>query len=204
MKKNKFPNIFPALIFLLILMPLSVFPQQEKGTVSASKVQGEVAADSDSYIIGPEDVLNIFVWREELLSKTVPVRMDGKISLPLVDDVLASGLTPLQLKELLVKKLKNFVDNPNISVTVMEANSFKAYVSGQVKNPGVFKLRSETSFLQLMTMTGGFTDWADRKNIMVIRKENGEDTRINVNYKKIIEGEAPDFAIKRGDTVIIP
>jgi polysaccharide export outer membrane protein len=204
MNSYEFPKIIPALIFFLILMPLSVFSQQNQDAVSTAKVQGEVAADSDSYIIGPEDVLNIYVWREESLSKTIPVRMDGKISLPLVDDVRASGLTPLQLKEILVTKLKNFIDNPNVSVTVMEANSFKVYVSGQVKNPGVFKLRSETSFLQLMTMTGGFTDWADRKNILIIRKEKGEDVRITVNYKKIIEGEASDIAIKRGDTVIIP
>ncbi len=204
MKNYKIRNVIPALIFLLMLIPVSVFPQQDKDAASTAKVQGEVAADSDSYIIGPEDILNIYVWREESLTKTVPVRMDGKISLPLVDDVQASGLTPLQLKEILVTKLKNFIDNPNVSVTVIEANSFKVYVSGQVRNPGVFKLRSETSFLQLMTMTGGFTDWADQKNILIIRKEKGEDKRITVNYKKIIEGKESDIAIKRGDTVIIP
>jgi len=86
------------------------------------------------------------------LSKTVPVRMDGKISLPLVDDIQAADLTPLQLKEVLANKLKNVIDNPTVSVTVIEANSFKIYVSGQVKNPGVVRLRSETSFVQLMTM----------------------------------------------------
>ena len=204
MKNYIIRNVIPALIFLLMLMPVSVFSQQDKDAASAAKVQGEVAADSDSYIIGPEDVLNIYVWREESLTKTVPVRMDGKISLPLVDDVLASGLTPLRLKEILVTKLKDFIDNPNVSVTVMEANSFKVYVSGQVRNPGVFKLRSDTSFLQLMTMTGGFTDWADQKKILVMRKENDKDIRMTVNYKKIIEGKESDFAIKRGDTVIIP
>ena len=204
MKNYIIRNVIPALIFLLMLMPVSVFSQQDKDAASTAKVQGEVAADSDSYIIGPEDVLNIYVWREESLTKTVPVRMDGKISLPLVDDVLASGLTPLRLKEILVTKLKDFIDNPNVSVTVMEANSFKVYVSGQVRNPGVFKLRSDTSFLQLMTMTGGFTDWADQKKILVMRKENDKDIRMTVNYKKIIEGKESDFAIKRGDTVIIP
>jgi len=204
MKNYKIRNVIPALIFLLMLMPVSVFSQQDKDAAPAPKVQGEIAANSDSYIIGPEDVLNIYVWREESLSKTIPVRMDGKISLPLVDDVQASGLTPLQLKEILVSRLKDFIDNPNVSVTVIEANSYKVYVSGQVRNPGVFKLRSETSFLQLMTMTGGFTDWADQKNILIIRKEKDKEIRITANYKKIIEGKASDFAIKRGDTVIIP
>lgn len=206
MRNYKVIKVIPVLIFLLMLMPVSVLSQQNqvKDAASTAKVLGEVDADSDSYIIGPEDILNIYVWREESLTKTIPVRMDGKISLPLVDDVQASGLTPLQLKEILALKLKNFIENPNVSVTVIEANSFKIYVSGQVRNPGVFKLRSETSFLQLMTMSGGFTDWADQKNILIIRKEKDAATRINVNYKKIIEGEAPDFAIKRGDTVIIP
>jgi len=185
-------------------MPVPVFSQQDKDAVLTEKIQGDVAADSDSYIIGPEDMLNIYVWREESLSKTIPVRMDGKISLPLVDDVKASGLTPLQLKELLVLKLRAFVDNPNVYVTVVEANSFKVFVSGQVRNPGVHNLRSETSFLQLITMAGGFTDWADQKNILIIRREKGEEIRITANYKKIIKGEASDFAIKRGDTVIIP
>jgi polysaccharide export outer membrane protein len=187
-----------------MLMPVPVFSQQDKDAVLTEKTQGEVAADSNSYIIGPEDMLNIYVWREESLSKTIPVRMDGKISLPLVDDVKASGLTPLQLKELLVLKLSSFVDNPNVYVTVVEANSFKVFVSGQVKNPGVHTLRSETSFLQLITMAGGFTDWADQKNILIIRKDKGEEIRITANYKKIIKGAASDFAIKRGDTVIIP
>ena len=204
MKNYKIRNVIPALIFLLMSMPVSVFSQQDKDAVLTAKIQGEVTADSDSYIIGPEDTLNIYVWREESLSKTIPVRMDGKISLPLVDDVKASGLTPLQLKEILVLKLKDFVDNPNVYVTVIEANSFKVYVSGQVKNPGVHRLRSETSFIQLITIAGGFTDWADQKNILIIRKEKGQDVRITANYKKIIEGKASDFAIKRGDTVIIP
>ena len=204
MKNYKIRNVIPALIFLLMSMPVSVFSQQDKDAVLTAKIQGEVTADSDSYIIGPEDTLNIYVWREESLSKTIQVRMDGKISLPLVDDVKASGLTPLQLKEILVLKLKDFVDNPNVYVTVIEANSFKVYVSGQVKNPGVHRLRSETSFIQLITMAGGFTDWADQKNILIIRREKGAEIRLTANYKKIIEGKASDFAIKRGDTVIIP
>ena len=204
MKNYKIRNVIPALIFLLMLMPVSVFSQQDKDALLTEKIQGEVAADSDSYIIGPEDTLNIYVWREESLSKTIPVRMDGKISLPLVDDVKASGLTPLQLKEILVLKLKDFVDNPNVYVTVIEANSFKVYVSGQVRNPGVHRLRSETSFLQLITLAGGFTDWADQKNILIIRKEKGAEIRLTANYKKIIKGEVSDFVIKRGDTVIIP
>jgi polysaccharide export outer membrane protein len=172
--------------------------------VPAQKTQGEVAVDSDHYIIGPEDVLNIFVWREESLSKTVPVRMDGKISLPLIDDIQAADLTPLQLKEVIIKKLTGFIDNPTVSVTIMESNSFKVYVAGEVKTPGVVKLRSETSLVQIMSMAGGFTDWADQKKILIIRKEKGVEKRIKINYKRIIDGKDPDVTIKRGDMVIVP
>ncbi len=184
----------------------SVSPQTEKEILLKKESQAEVLADSSNYVIGPEDILYIHVWKEEHLSKTVPVRMDGKISLPLIDEVQAAGLTPLQLKELLMKKLKEFVDIPNISVMVMEANSFKVYVSGQVKKPGVYRLRSETSLLQIIPMAGGFTDWANPKKILIIRKEDGKEKRITVNYKKIVKGEDPqsNIILKAGDTIIVP
>ena len=204
MKICKIQNMILGLIFLLMMLPSSVYPQQNKVAASPQKTQGEVATDSDQYIIGPEDVLYIHIWKEESMSKTVPVRMDGKISLPLVDDVQAAELTPIQLKEVLTKKLKDVIDIPTVSVTVMEANSFKVYVAGEVKTPGPLRLRSETSFVQLMTMVGGFTDWANQKKILIIRKEKGTEKRIKVNYKKIIDGEEPDIVIKRGDMVIVP
>jgi polysaccharide export outer membrane protein len=204
MKICKIRNITLGLILLLMILPSSVFSQQNKNVTSPQKTQGEVATDSDQYIIGPEDVLYIHIWKEESMSKTVPVRMDGKISLPLVDDIQAAELTPLQLKDVLTKKLKDIIDNPTVSVTVMEANSFKVYVAGEVKTPGAQRLRSETSLVQLMTLVGGFTDWANQKKILIIRKEKGTEKRIKVNYKKIIDGEEPDIIIKRGDTVIVP
>ena len=197
-------KIVVGLIFLLMILPSSVYSQQNKNAATPKTAQGEIATDSDEYIIGPEDVLYIHIWKEESMSKTVPVRMDGKISLPLVDDVQAADLTPLQLKEVLTKKLKNVIDNPTVSVTVMEANSFKVYVAGEVKTPGAQRLRSETSFVQLMTMVGGFTDWADKKKILIIRKEKGAEKRLTVNYQKIIDGKEPDMPIKRGDMVIVP
>jgi polysaccharide biosynthesis/export protein len=197
-------KIVVGLISLLMILPSSVYSQQNKNVASPQKTQGEVATDSDQYIIGPEDVLYIHIWKEESMSKTVPVRMDGKISLPLIDDVQAADLTPLQLKEVLTKKLKNVIDNPTVSVTVMEANSFKVYVAGEVKTPGAQRLRSETSFVQLMTMVGGFTDWANKKKILIIRKEKGAEKRLTVNYQKIIDGKEPDIPIKRGDMVIVP
>ncbi len=174
--------------------------------LKAAQAKATIAADSDSYVIGPEDVLFIYVWKEENLSRTVPVRMDGMISIPLVDDIKAAGMTPLQLKEVLLAKLREFVETPDVTVIVSEANSFRVYVQGEVKTPGVFKLRTETSLVQLIVMAGGFTDWANQKKITIMRKEGGKDSRIVVNYKKIVEGDegARDVMLKSGDIVIIP
>jgi polysaccharide biosynthesis/export protein len=189
---------------LLLLVPLTAYAQAEKDALSQKQAQGEVIADSSQYVIGPEDSLYIHVWKEETLSRTVPVRIDGKISLPLIDEIQAAGLTPLQLKENLIKRFRDFVDIPNVSVIVMEANSFKVFVSGQVKTPGVIRLRSETSVLQLIPMVGGFTDWANEKKILVIRKEGGQEKRITINYKRIVSGKDPNFVLKSGDTIIVP
>jgi len=173
--------------------------------VSRRPVAGETqAGESEQYVIGPEDVLQIEVWREKSLSGSVPVRVDGKISLPLIHDVQAAGRTPLQLKEDLKEKLKDFVDDPQVSVTVMEANSFKVYVSGQVKTPGVFKLKSRVSLLQIIPMAGGFTEWANQKKILVIRKTEAGEERIKANYKKMADGKDPTLLLKPGDTIIVP
>jgi len=162
------------------------------------------APSPETYVIGPEDVLNIYVWKEETLSRTVPVRVDGKVSLPLVNDVQAAGLTPPQLQEIVAQKLRDFIDDPVVSVIVMESNSFKVYISGEVKNPGVHRLRSETSLLQIISMAGGFTEWANQKKILVIRKESGKEVRMTVNYKKMVKGKIPALVLKPGDTIIVP
>jgi polysaccharide biosynthesis/export protein len=194
-----------GLLVFLISMTI-VYPQTDKEFISKKQPQKEVAADSDQYVIGPEDVLYIHVWREDALTRTVPVRVDGNISLPLINEIKAAGLTPLQLKENLALKLKEFIENPNVSVTVTEANSFKIYVSGQVKSPGVYRLRSETTLLQFVPMAGGFTEWANQKKILIIRKENGREKRITVNYKKITKGDDPEsnITLKPGDIIIVP
>ena len=186
------------------LSPLAAYSQGEKEALSKKQAQAEVQADSSQYVIGPEDNLYIHVWKEENLSRTVPVRIDGKISLPLIDEIQAAGLTPLQLKENLIKRFREFVDIPNVSVIVMEANSFKVFVSGQVRTPGVVRLRSETTILQLISMVGGFTEWANEKKILVVRKEGGQEKRLTVNYKRIVSGKDPNFIMKSGDTVIVP
>lgn len=150
---------------------------------SEPQTQANVATDSDTYVIGPEDVLHINVWKEEALSRTVTVRLDGKISLPLIDEVQAAGHTPLRLKEILTKRFQEFIDAPDVSVMVLETNSYKVFISGQVRAPGVIRLRSETSLAQVILMAGGFTDWSTPKRIMVVRKEGGQQKVTTVDYK---------------------
>ena len=205
MKKKYFLHGLIAISIVFIFFSFS-YSQVTTETPGKEPPKGEIVADSNEYVIGPEDVLYINVWREETITRTVTVRMDGKISLPLIDDVQAAGKTPLQLKEESTQKLKEFIDNPTISVVVMEANSFKVYVSGQVRTPGVYRLRSETSIAQIISMAGGLTDWANPKKIIVLRKENGKEKRIIVNYKKIIQGEdlSANINLKASDTIIVP
>jgi polysaccharide export outer membrane protein len=188
------------------IFPSMAFPQEEKDVFLKKQSQAEVAADSEKYIIGAEDVLYIHVWKEETLSKTVTVRIDGKISMPLIDEIQAAGITPLQLKEIITEKLKEFVEIPNVNVIVMEANSFKVYISGQVKNSGAHRLRTETSLAQIIAMAGGVTEWANLKKIIIIRKENGKEKRMIVNYKKFVQGKdlSANPVLKSGDTIIVP
>ena len=190
-------------VIVLFVMGMLLAGCSNKGLRQVSS-EDPKPPDSAQYIIGPEDVLLIEVWREKPLSLNVPVRLDGKISLPLVQDVQAAGLTPLQLQEAIAEKLKEYVDSPNVSVIVMEANSFKVYVSGQVRTPGVFRLRTQTSLLQIIPMAGGFTDWANQKKLLIIRKEEGKEARITANYKKMVNGKEPPLFLKSGDTIIVP
>jgi polysaccharide export outer membrane protein len=204
MKKLVTTGIIGLAIFC-ISTPIA-YTQTDKEVIQKKQAKAEIASDSDRYIIGSEDILYIHVWKEEQFSRTIPVRIDGKISLPLMDEIQAAGLTPLQLKELLTQKLKEFVENPTVTVIVMEANSYQVYISGEVKKPGVYRLRTETSLLQFIPMVGGFTEWANQKKILIIRKENGKEKRITVNYKKILKGDdqSSNVILKAGDTIIVP
>ncbi len=162
--------------------------------------------DSQQYIIGPTDILEIQVWREPALSRTVPVRPDGKITLPLLDDVQAAGLTPLELKTKLETRLAKFINNPKVSVSVQEINSKKIYVVGQVNTPGEYPLRHNMTVMQALSLAGGLAEWADAKNIVIIRKEKGKQKRIKFNYKKVLKGKDLDknIFLRPGDTIIVP
>jgi len=193
-------------LMTLILLTNTAYPQADNETLPKKEGQTEIALDSGSYVIGPEDVLYIHVWKEPTLTVTVPVRSDGKISLPLIDEIQAAGLSALQVKGIVTQRLKEYLDDPIVTVTVKEGNSHKVYVSGSVKLPGAYKISAEATLLQIIPMAGGFTEWAKQKKILIIRKENGGEKRIIVNYKKIMDGKDPgsNIILKPGDTIIVP
>jgi polysaccharide export outer membrane protein len=165
-----------------------------------------IPSPSTEYIIGPEDVLKIDVWKEPQLSLSVPVRTDGKISMPLINDIYVVGLTPLQLKEQLAGKFSQYIENPTVSVIVEQINSLKIFISGNVTKPGVYDAKREINILQAISMAGGFTEWAKKNKIKVFRKHGGEERVIKINYNKIISGKNPEMNIplQPGDSIVVP
>ena len=149
-----------------------------------------IPSPATQYIIGPEDILNINVWNEPELSLSVPVRTDGKISLPLIHDILVVNLTPLELKEELTKRFAEYVENPTVSVIVEQINSLKIFIVGNVNQPGVFDVKREVDVLQAISMAGGFTEWAKKSKIKIFRKHGGVEKVIKINYNKIISGKS--------------
>ena len=159
------------------------------------------------YVIGVEDLLYISVWKNPDLSREVPVRPDGKITLPLIDDVLAVGLTPTRLKEILTERWKSFITAPEVSVIVTQVNSLKVYMVGEIAKPGILVLKGKTRLLQALSLAGGFTQFADRSKVIVLRAiGGGNETRLEFNYKRIVSGGSPEdnVVLMPGDTVIVP
>ena len=158
------------------------------------------------YTLGSEDVLEILVWREADLSRMVVVRPDGRISFPLIGDIRAAGLKVEKLRENITEKLKEFIDNPTVSVIVSQANSMKIFVQGEIAQPGVYQLGSNTTVLQAISLAGGFNEWAKKKRIIIIRETGAKTLRITVDYGKIISNEDlnQNIVLERGDTIIVP
>jgi polysaccharide export outer membrane protein len=162
-------------------------------------------AASDSYVIGASDVLNITVWKEPTLSGTILVRPDGMISLALLGDVQASGLTPLQLAEQISAKLKKYIQDPNVSVVISQIHSKVVYMLGEVVKRGPVEMTSGMTVLQAIASASGLTDFANKKKIYILRNDSGTQQRIPVNYKEALKGDnGSDLVLKPGDTIVIP
>jgi len=200
------------LVGILICVLSSLVGAQSSPTSADSKPASSTSTVPDSapgagpdYRIGADDVLKISVWKEPDLSETLPVRVDGKISMPLLNDVAAAGLTPTQLAALLTERLKKFVADPRVTVIVTAMNSQKVYVTGEVTHTGSMALTPNMTVLQALA-SAGFTQFADTKKIYILRIENGQQRKIPVNYKKLVRGDALDqnIVLKPGDTIVVP
>jgi polysaccharide export outer membrane protein len=162
--------------------------------------------DDPAYEIGPGDMLNISVWKEPDVSGTVPVRPDGQISLPLLNDVQAAGATPAKLAATITDRLKQYLNDPHVTVIVTAANSRRIYLIGEVMKPGAIPMLPNMTVLQALSTSGGFTPFANMKKMYVLRTEGGKQIKIPVNYKAAISGQAPaqNIALRPGDTIVVP
>lgn len=158
------------------------------------------------FLIGPEDILDIQVWKNPDLSRTVPVRPDGKVSLPLVNDIQAAGLTPSDLREQLTARIAEYIPSPEVAVIVREVHSAKVAVLGAVKVPGRYEVKSPATVLEMIAQAQGLTEFASRDRIVVIRQSGGTSTRVPFNYRKVADGgsDRDNFFVRPGDIIFVP
>lgn len=196
-------------LFIGALIPAMMLAQGQKseaapsGQAAPAAQKTTVIPAGPTYVIGPGDLLDIDVWQNtELTFRGLPVRPDGKISLPLLNDVQAAGLTAMQLADSITEKLKSYVKNPQVTVVVTQVNSQRYYVLGEVMHPGVFPLLPGLTALQAVSSAGGFTQFANEKKIYILR---GAD-KLPFNYKMVVQGKDLDenIKLKPGDTIVIP
>lgn len=176
-------------------------------TASQSAGPRHTAATKDpNYVIGPQDVLDVDVWKEQELTRTIEVRPDGKISLPLLNDVQASGLTPMQLAANITDGLKKFITDPQVTVIVTDIRSQRVYILGEVTHPGAYPLLPGMNVLQALSSAGGFTMFANTKKIYVLRQQAGKQEKFPFNYKEAISGKRADqnIVLRAGDQIVVP
>ena len=201
---------------LVLLTALPAFAQAQKPNApvqSAPPVAAAAAAPRPTdpvvpagYIIGADDLLSIVYWKDKDMSADAKVRPDGRIALPLINEVQAAGLTPEQLHQRLTEESKKYMEDANITVVVREINSRKAFITGEVNKPGPYPLTSPTTVMQLISLAGGLREYANAKNIMIMRTEGGKQVALKFNYKDVASGKnlQQNIELKPGDTVVVP
>lgn len=219
MTETKTAHRIMSVLTLVVLVSIGALAQSDSASrppapaaadkqAGAQPGEGSRAAHSDSsYVIGANDVLAINVWKEPDISRSVPVRSDGKISLPLVGELQAGGQTPRQLEQEITKRLQSYISEPEVTVIVTDSKSQKVNILGMVARPGAYLLTSSTTVLDAIAMAGGFKDFAKQKSIYVLRQApDGTQTRIPFNYKDVIKGKNPEqnTRLQSGDTVVVP
>ena len=207
-----------AVAMLWVLLAFPWMAAYAQGTTDATAAAAARAAAPDggaeppaatndpNYLLGAQDVLDVSVWKEPELSREVPVRPDGKISLPLLNDVQAAGLTPVELAAQITTGLNKYMTNPQVTVMVIEINSQRIYLLGEVARAGAYVLLPGMTVLQALSNAGGFTPFSNLKNIYVLRQENGKQQKLPFNYKEVISGKKTEqnIELKAGDTIVVP
>lgn len=217
MKLNcaRFRILWVTALLCFMSFPSSILAQNglaSNAIAEASRPAGteesvSVRPHDDSFVIGDDDVLAINVWKEPDISRSIPVRSDGKISLPLVGEVQAAGRTPLKLEQEIASRLKNYIDEPEVTVIVQQINSQKFNILGQVNKPGAYALTSSATVLDAIALAGGFRDFAKQKSVYVLRQNpDGTEKRIPFNYKDVVKGKnaAQNIKLEPRDTVVVP
>jgi polysaccharide biosynthesis/export protein len=204
-------NLTIAIALLGFAIPASAQTTTEKPAAQASTDPSSTGpaksvTDDPNYVIGAQDVLDISVWHEPDLTRVVPVRPDGKISLPLLNDVQAGGLTPTKLADEITTGLKKFITDPQVTVIVSVINSQRVYILGEVNRAGAYPLLPRMTVLQALSSGGGFTQFANTKKIYVLRTEGDKSDKFPFNYKDVIAGRHPEenIVLKAGDTIVVP
>jgi polysaccharide export outer membrane protein len=197
-----------SLAAVLLCTPLAYAqdqPAQKPDTAQKPAAVTPPVVDAD-YKIGPQDVIRIDVWKEPDISRTIPVRPDGKISLPLLNDVQAAGFTAMQLAGSLRESLSKYLTSPQVTVTVNETNSRRVYITGEVVHAGALPLTANMTVLQALSSAGGFTQFARLKNIYVLRTEDGKQVKHPFNYKEVVKGNLAEqnILLQPGDVIVVP
>jgi polysaccharide export outer membrane protein len=185
----------------VLAVSVEAAPQAARDDFDKKPTQTAPASNGDDYRIGPGDKLRIEVYKDQQLSQSVQVRPDGKITLPLVGDIEATGKTPIELRDQIAKTLKEYITTPTVTVIVVEAVASKVFVMGEVSKPGPVELHGPMNVLEALAMAGGFKEFANTKNVQVVRKDG---QRIHFNYKEVLNGDARPIVLRSGDMVIVP
>ena len=197
--------LFSLSLTLIIIFSAALVYSGEKN-ISVPEKEESVETQQDTYKIGSGDILEIVTWKEPDFIRDVSVRTDGRFTFPLLDDIQAAGYTPMEVKKEIETGLKEFIEDPIVTVIVKNPGSRKFYILGEVANTGEYQLAKELTILQAFALAGGFTEWASKKEIILLRREDGKERIIRVNYKNIIKGKdlSQNVPIKVDDTIIVP
>jgi polysaccharide biosynthesis/export protein len=208
------PMVLACVIAVAPIVPLSAQAQQPNPTAQSMPAAAAAAAAPRAtdpvvppgYLIGTDDLLSIVYWKDKDMSADAKVRPDGRIALPLINEVQAAGLTPEQLQKKLTEESRKYMEDANITVVVREINSRRVFITGQVNKPGPYPLTAATTVLQLISLAGGLQEYANAKKILIMRKENGKQVGLAFNYKDVSSGKnlAQNIELKPGDTVVVP